>query len=221
MSEQLVKVTIPQSWDEITLETYLKYRKTIDMYKEDVEAEEDDKSFIIALDILCGIKPDMITQIPMDKLKIIQQDLIGFIGKADFELERFITIDNVEYGFEPNLAEISYGAYLDISKHDTISIDKNWTKIMSILYRPIVKKDKNYYEIQTYTGKEDDSVFLKTNMRVNFGCLFFFINTSKDLQRYTQKSLMAEQEILHLFKSITGKSGEGILRLLNSQTETS
>lgn len=221
MNEQLVKVTIPQSWDEITLETYLKYRKTIDMYKDDVDAEDDDKSFMIALDILCGIKPEMITQIPLDKLKIIQQDLIGFIGNADFELERFITIEGIEYGFEPNLSEMAYGAYLDISKYDTISIDKNWPKIMSILYRPVVKKDKNYYDIKPYTGKEDESLFLKTNMKVNFGCLFFFINISKNLQLSTQKSLMAEQETLHLFKSIMGKSGEGILQLLNSQTETS
>lgn len=219
--EQTIKLVIPQSWSEINLETYLKYRKTIDMYKDDVDSDEDDKSLIIALDILCGIKPEWIGQLQLDTIKTINEDLASFLGQTDFELQKFVTIDGIEYGFEPNLSEMSYGAYLDISKYDTISIDKNWPKIMSILYRPVVKKDKNYYEIKPYTGKEDDTIFLKSDMKVNLGCLFFFINTLKDLQLYIQKSLMEEPETQQLFKSIMGKSGAATLRLLNSQMETS
>ena len=42
------------------------------------------------------------------------------LQKTDYPLQRNITIEGVEYGFEPNLSKMPYGAYLDISNFDTI-----------------------------------------------------------------------------------------------------
>jgi hypothetical protein len=227
MQEKTFKAVIPQSWSEVTLEKYLKYRKTIDMYKDDDEDEGPDKSLLIALDILCEIPPTYLPSLSLDKIKLINDDLNSFMSKSDFELQRFITIDGIEYGFEPNLSEMSYGAYLDISKNDTIGMDKNWPKIMAILYRKVAKKELNkagdtkYYEIENYTGKEDDAPFLKTGMDVNFGCMFFFINLSRDLLQSTMKSLMESEEIQPALSSIMGKNGEAIRQLLNSPMGTS
>jgi hypothetical protein len=144
------------------------------------------------------------------------------MGKTDFELKRLITVNGIEYGFEPNLSNIAYGAYLDISKHDTIAIDNNWQKIMAVLYRKVKSKSGKYYDIEPYTGNEDYEWVKNTTMDINYGCLFFFINLSKDLVLSTLKSLKKEEWETHqLLKSIMGKNGEGMLRLLNLQTETS
>jgi hypothetical protein len=220
MSEQIVSVTIPQSWSEITLEKYLKYRKNLDMFKDDEDYNE--QTLLIALDILCGVDTQYISKIGLDNLKLIQEDLSSFMGKTDFELKRLITVNGVEYGFEPNLSNIAYGAYLDISKHDTIAIDNNWQKIMAVLYRKVKSKSGKYYDIEPYTGNEDDEWVKNTTMDINYGCLFFFINLSKDLVLSTLKSLKKEDWETHqLLKSIMGKNGEGMLQLLSSQMETS
>jgi hypothetical protein len=220
MSEQIVSVTIPQSWSEITLEKYLKYRKNLDMFKDDEDYNE--QNLLIALNILCGVDTQYITKIALDNLKLIQEDLSSFMGKTDFDLQRLITVNGIEYGFEPNLSNIAYGAYLDISKHDTIAIDKNWQKIMAVLYRKVKSKSGKYYDIEPYTGNEDDEWVKNTTMDINYGCLFFFINLSKDLVLSTLKSLKKEEWETHqLLKSIMGKNGEAMLQLLNLQMETS
>lgn len=213
MEEVKVKVRIPTNWNDITLETYLKYRKTLDLYKDDDEDDEIDmvnKSIIIALDILCGVAPTFASQMPVEMLSHVMDSLNKFMSDTTFDLQRIITIDGVEYGFEPNLSNMAYGAYLDISKYDKITIDNNWAKIMAILYRPVVSKTGKLYEIKEYTGMEVDTVFLKTTMDVNFGCIGFFLHLSKDLTLYTLKSLKEGQEMNHLLQSITERSGKDI-----------
>jgi hypothetical protein len=212
MEEVKVKVRIPTNWNDITLETYLKYRKTLDLYKDDDEDDIDmiDKSIIIALDILCGVAPNFASQMPIEMLQHVMDSLNSFMSKTEFDLQRIITIDGIEYGFEPNLSNMTYGAYLDISKYDKITIDNNWTKIMSILYRPIVSKSGKLYEIKEYTGMEDEKLFLKTTMDTNFGCISFFLHLRSDLALYTLKSLKEGGETNLLLQSIMERSGKDI-----------
>ena len=210
MEEVKVKVRVPTNWNDITLETYLKYKKTLDLYKDDDEDELDmiDKSIIISLDILCGVAPNFASQMPIEMLQHVMESLNKFMSETKFDLQRIITIDGIEYGFEPNLSNMSYGAYLDISKYDKITIDNNWQKIMAILYRPILSKTGKLYEIKEYTGMEDDTIFLKTTMDINFGCIGFFLHLSKDLALYTLKSLKEGQEMNLLLQSIMERSGK-------------
>ena len=212
MSEQIVSVTIPQSWSEITLEKYLKYRKNLDMFKDDEDYNE--QTLLIALDILCGVDTQYISKIGLDNLKLIQEDLSSFMGKTDFELKRLITVNGIEYGFEPNLSNIAYGAYLDISKHDTIAIDKNWSKVMSILYRPVTKKQKERYDIETYDGNVDETKWLDVDMQVHWGALFFFVRLQMDLLNGILKSLKEEEVPLNM-RSILARSGELMQQSLN------
>ena len=147
---------------------------------------------------------------PVEMLSHVMDSLNKFMTDTTFDLQRIITIDGVEYGFEPNLSNIAYGAYLDISKYDNITIDNNWAKIMAILYRPIVSKSGKLYQIKEYTGMEVDTIFLKTTMDIKFGCIGFFLHLSRDLALYTLKSLNLQEETNHLLQSIMEKSGKGI-----------
>ena len=111
---------------------------------------------------------------------------------------------------------MSYGAYADITSYDTITIDKNWAKIMSILYRPIVDRVGDKYRIQSYTGEINDTLFLETDMETNWGALFFFVHLQTDLLSATLKSLKVT-ELPPSMQSIFRRSGEVIPQLLNSQ----
>jgi hypothetical protein len=138
---------------------------------------------------------------------------MNFLNETEHPLKNIIEIDGVEYGFEPNLSKIAYGAYLDITKYDTITIDNNWGKIMSILYRPILKKNSVLYEIQPYDGNIDEEKFMKVTMDIHFGALFFFINLLKDLPSSILKSLKLDSVTEDNIKSILAKSGNPIHQL--------
>ena len=80
---------------------------------------------------------EYIKSLDIDTFTSIKNDLVGFMGNVELPLQKTFQIDGVEYGFEPNLSKMAYGAYLDIMSYDTFQIDDNWSKVMSILYRPI------------------------------------------------------------------------------------
>jgi hypothetical protein len=131
-------------------------------------------------------------------------------------LKRIITIDGVKYGFEPNLSEMEYGAYLDLQAHKEIKIDENWAKIMNILYRKVTNQIGGLYEIETYSGKDNTQKFLDIPMDVHFGAMFFFLHTLMDLLKDTQSSLMEDlSENQPSIRTILQKSGLGILPYTN------
>ena len=212
--KQTLTIEIPTSWKDITLETYLKMQVELENYRDDEEAQ-----IAIMLLHLCGIQPEYLRGLSADSYNLLKAKLSQFVSPEGIELERFITIDGVEYGFEPNLSKMAYGAYADITQWDTITIDKNWAKIMSILYRPVTKKKGERYQIEEYTGEINETIWLKTDMQFNWGTLFFFHYTQLDLLSATPKYLK-EMELPHNIKSTLEKSGEVMQRLLNLQTVT-
>ena len=154
----------------------------------------------------------MVHKIDAETYTKIKADLNEFLANTNYELQKFITIDGVEYGFEPNLSKMSYGAYLDISKWDTITIDDNWAKIMDVLYRPVERKVGKMYEIRPYNGEVDENKWLGVTMDKHFGTLFFFSDLLKDLANSTQKSLIQQLGMLPSIKSVLERNGNRTLR---------
>jgi hypothetical protein len=189
MATQEIKIEVPVNWAGINLTQYLGFQKDLKIY-----GEEDAGYMACVLHHFCKVPADILGQLDIDTYSNIKNDLIGFMGKTDLPLQRLIMIGGREYGFEPNLSKIAYGAYLDISKYDTFTIDENWSKIMSILYRPVVKKRGALYEIETYKGEINEEPFLKLGMDIHFGALSFFLHLLTDLPPVIQNSLMKEVE---------------------------
>lgn len=209
--KQTIELNIPDSWKDITLRKYLALQYDLENYKDDEEAQ-----IAFTLHHLCGISLDEFKLLSKETYDSVMDTLKSFMQSTDNELQRFVTIDGVEYGFEPNLSNMAYGAYCDITKYDVVTIDKNWGKIMDILYRPVEIKRKDTYGIKAYEGKIDDEKWLDVTMDIHFGTLFFFVHTSMDLLNYTLNSMIVNQvEIPHNIKSILAKSGKAIQQLLN------
>ena len=210
-----IKITVPTQWSAITLKQYLNLQKDLKVY-----GENEDGYTACLMHHLCGFNVEYLTQLDTETFQNIKNDLIGFMGKTEFPLQRFIQINGVEYGFEPNISKMAYGAYLDIAKYDTFTIDENWAKIMSILYRPVTSKTGALYEIKTYDGYINEDRFLEVDMQVHFGSLFFFVRLLTDLPNSIQKFLMDTEVIPHNIKSILEKSGKIIPPLSNWRMET-
>jgi len=205
-----IEIKVPTNWSSIPLRKYLKLQKDLVAYGDDEIAHTATLLYHI-----CGVKPDWIPQLPTDTLNSIKTDLRGFMGQSDYELQRIIKINGIEYGFEPNLSTMSYGAYLDVTKHEIITIDKNWSKIMAILYRPVTKRTLGLYEIEPYdSNKVNPELFDEVGMDVHFGAMFFFLHTLGDLVNDTLNSLK-EVELPPNIKSTLERNGEAIRQLYN------
>ena len=200
---------IPTSWKDVTLKQYLALQGDLEAYRDDEEAQS-----ALMLYHLCGLDAEYVKKLSAQSYNVVRSKLNEFISPETIELEQFVTIGDVEYGFEPNLSKMSYGAYADITKWDTIQIDKNWAKVMSILYRPVTKKIKERYDIETYDGNIDETKWLDVNMEVHWGALFFFVRLQMDLLKGILKSLK-EEEVPASMRSILARSGELMQQSLN------
>ena len=208
-----ITLTIPTDWSGVTLKKYLTLQKDMKNYGDDEEAQT-----ALMLSHLCGLNAEYIKGLSIEDYNTVRLALEGFITNTEYPLQKIIKIGSVEYGFEPNLSQMSYGAYVDISKFGQLTIDDNWPKIMSILYRPVTDKKGDMYSIEAYKGEIDDKLFLDVSMDVHFGSLFFFVNLLTDLLSATLKYLKVEGLPPNI-KSILEKSGEITKRLLNLQTD--
>jgi len=206
-------LTIPTDWAGISLKKYLNLQRDLANYSDSEEAMT-----ALMFSHLCGLDAEYVQSLSVEDFNNIKGILEGFIHTTDLPLQKIINIKGIEYGFEPNLSQISYGAYADISKFGELTINDNWAKIMSILYRPIINRKADMYTIKPYEGLGDEKIWLEVPMHIHFGALFFFVHTLMDLLNATLKSLKVEGLPPNI-KSILEKSGEITKRLLNLQTE--
>jgi len=213
MAVKELELKIPTSYGDITLKKWLELQGQIKNYEDEPEAVT-----AIMLYHLCGLEPKYLNALSVEDYNIIRTELESFIGITELPLQKIIKIGDVEYGFEPNLSTMTYGAYVDIMKYKELKIDENWPNIMSILYRPVTQKKGDSYLIKTYTGEQDRDKFLNIGMDVHFGALFFFVNLLMDLLNDTLKSTM-EQDMNLNIKQILQRSGGLIPQSLSSLAE--
>jgi hypothetical protein len=213
-----IEITVPHDFSAITLKQYIQFQKDMDTHEGDTEAQD---AFLVYN--LTGMTPDMIKELDGNTISNIRKDLTKLLQKTDYPLQRNITLEGVEYGFEPNLSQMPYGAYLDISKFENIQLNDDWPTILSILYRPVKKKKGALYEVEQYNGVEpwDEDKWWEVGMDFHFGCFFFFIRLYKDLVKGTLNSLKNQAEISPNIKSILEESGEAIQQLSNLQEKIS
>ena len=208
--KKTIEVTVPTSWSAVPFKKYLSLQRDLEDNKGDELAQEH---FLFYH--LTGMTPDILSGLDTNTYTQIKSDLWGFLGQADFELKRIIEVEGIKYGFEPNLAKMAYGAYLDLSSYKDLQLNEDWKDIMTILYRPLTTKVGELYEIEKYSGFKAWEVdkWDEVGMDIHFGCFFLFRNILKDLQVDTLKSLKNQVGTLANGDSISERSGEVINRL--------
>jgi hypothetical protein len=212
MSKKIdLEIKVPTSWSAVPLRKYLTLMADMETYKDTEEAVEAAMFYH-----LCDVPPNYLTKLDISIYTNIRKELYNLINISDAPLQRIITINGKRYGFEPNLAEMEYGAYLDLMKYKEVNIDENWAEIMSILYRPVKNTIGKLYEIETYSGKIDKELFMDVTMDVHFGAMFFFLNTLMDLLKDIQSSMKEElQKKVPNLDTTLIKNGVGIHRFIN------
>jgi len=178
-----VKLTIPDHLNEITLKQYKEFLK--------INETSEDVNFIQAkmMEIFCNISNKMATEMRYKDV----EDITGTLNSMFLEKPKLVTrfkINKKEYGFIPNLDDMTLGEYIDL---DTYSGNYDNIEVaMNVLYRPITNKLGGKYDIAKYNPETKDNM-LKMPMDAVISSLFFFLNLGLELSAITLNSLENKQ----------------------------
>jgi len=193
-----MKISIPTSLKEIPLSKFVEYQKST---KTDNEA----------VSILCDIE-----NITLLKLKDIQDisAILNDVLNSDCEFVRRFTYKGVDYGFIPNLENLSAAEHIILEQ--TMASPDTWHLAMSVLYRPITKIKRNwfnksepFYDIQKF--KEPNNAFIDAPSVYYLGACVFFFNLMKELTSYMITYSMNILKSSKIMKADLIKSGDGML----------
>ena len=178
------EIVIPTSLSEIPLKSYQEFMKVVE--------KSNDEEFIgqKTIEIFCGLKMKDVVKVKWSDVKSLTLHL-NEIFKAKPKFQATFKIENTEFGFIPNLEDMSFGEYIDLESN--ISSVDTFHKAMAVMYRPITKKVKDRYEIFEYTGTDEFSDVMKfAPLNVVLGATVFFSTLGSDLVQHTLTSLETE-----------------------------
>ena len=132
------------SWKDVTLEKWL---KLID-FESGSKCEEAEETIAA----LSDIPKELVKELALRDVAVIMSRVAELQAGQDNTLKNIITINDVEYGFHPNLDDITLGEYADIETFIKNGIDKQLPELMAVLYRPITEKKNDIYTIDAYDG---------------------------------------------------------------------
>jgi hypothetical protein len=135
-------------------------------------------------------------------------------------IQRF-KLGGTEFGFIPNLEDMTFGEYTDLDTYIT-----DWDmmhRAMAVLFRPIKKNGLNgTYEIEDYNGTITYGEVMKyAPLDVCLGATVFFYRLGNALLNATIVYLEKDPEVQNiLLQGNSGKDGDGIVQSMLLLKET-
>jgi len=203
-----MRIVLPESIQDITLHQFQLYNELLE--RTDLDEYNFNKRKI---QIFTGLERNKIELISaIDYKEITEQIDIALNQTVEFKPTFFIK--DVEFGFIPNLDKMTQGEFIDISNYGTDV--KEMHKLMSVLFRPIKKKDSlGNYEIINYQGTKQYADIMKhMPLSIVNGALVFFSSLANELVNYTAKYMVGEQ-VKGKAQQTTLKNGDGMQQLKN------
>jgi hypothetical protein len=204
------KINVPTNLSEITLRQYQEFLTAQETNEDEHYLEHK------AIEIFCHVPEEKIKTIAAHSVTEIANKISALFADQK-ELVRFFTLNKKEFGFIPNLDEISFGEYIDIDTY--LSDWKNMHYAMNVLYRPISHKKAGRYDLVGYDTEQRDRA-LQMPMDAVLGSIFFLFNLRKDLLKTTLNSLAEEVEIQQVHLPHLDKNGGGTIRSMDLVKET-
>lgn len=208
-----LEITIPTNLNELKL---FQYQKFLNIAKDNEDEEFLQQKMI---QIFCDIELKDILKMKYKDINDITSSLNTMFSQNHSFINRF-KLDGIEFGFIPNLDDISFGEYTDL---DTYITDwNNMHKAMAVLYRPIIKKGiNNTYKVSDYKGTEQYSEIMKSiPLDICLGAVVFFYNLGNELLKATIHYLENNQEVQNILQQQTsGLNGDGITQSMLSLKE--
>jgi hypothetical protein len=204
-----VKVTIPNDLSEITLRQYQKFLK--------IQEQNENESFLASkmMEIFCGIKLGDAMKMRATDVNRITSILADMFEQKPNLVQKF-KMNGIEYGFIPNLDNMSLGEYVDLDNY--LSKWESMEYAMAVLYRPITNKLKDKYTIEEYKAKDQD-IMKDMPMDAVLSSMLFFYRLGIDLSRVMMNYLEQEEVTNSRLQDSLRQSGVGINQFTHSLKE--
>ena len=178
------KFTLINSWEDVTLETYAK----LISYKKKSNTDE----VYMLIQAMSDIPKKFAEALSLHDITQVLSNMVDIQTMENTSLKDIITLEDKEYGFHPNLDEITLGEYADLEHFMEDGYINYLPEIMAVLYRPVIKKDGKDYTIEAYNGKIEERKKIFRNMKANEvqTALVFFWNFGSELLTTLQSYLM-------------------------------
>ena len=159
-----ISINVPTSLSEITLGQYQKFIK--------ISENNPEGNFLDAkmIEIFCGIPLSESYKLKMHSVTAIIDILTEMLETKPKHVQRF-KMNGVEYGFIPDLNEMSLGEYVDLDNNAS-----KWEMMhvaMNVLYRPIKVSRLGKYSIEDYSVSDPEKM-KDMPLDAAIGSLFFF-----------------------------------------------
>ena len=207
-----LKLNIPETLEEITLDKYQEYAKLI---KDNPDSEFTRQKTI---EIFCGVDLKSLLQISISDVNGISEHLNNlFTAKPDLSIE--IDINGTRFGFIPNLENMSYGEFIDLDEY--LKDVSTWHNALAVLYRPITNRIKQLYSIEQYETSEKYAEQMKhLPFSIAYGAVLFFYDLRNELlsvsMDYLEKLQPEQKEDLAQRLNLPN-GGDGLVQYMRSQ----
>lgn len=179
-----IKVKIPADYASITVKQYADFNSA----KNDIER----------LASISNLTQKEVEQIPVQHLPVLLEAFNDTLANESAKFFETIAIKDKDFGFIPDLYEISMGEYADISTWAS-DVNANIVKIMGTLYRPIDKRVGKKYTIVPHS-KENRELFESYIEEMTLeqfnGAMLFFSTLLNELNNTSLDYLEKEVEKL-------------------------
>lgn len=198
-----LNVTIPTKLSEITLDQYQRF---IAIANNNPESDFLQQKM---LEIFCNVPLNLVAQMPLKDVNEIVYTL-NKMFEQECKLQTIFKLGNTNFGFIPNLDDISLGEFSDLDNYFG-----KWDKMhnaMAVLYRPVIDKFKDKYQIEQYNGSITYCDVMKSMpMDVVMGAMVFFYNLSNELLISSLNYLEENPQVQALIdKHNSEQNGDGI-----------
>jgi len=202
-------IKIPTHLSEITLDQYQRFLK--------VESETKDEYSLQCkmIEIFCNVEYKDVLKIQISDADNISEILREMFAQEP-DLVRFFKMNGVNYGFHPNLEELTLGEYIDLDTY--IGNWDNMSLAMNVLYRPVKQRSANKYLIEEYNPLNKDSMAYMPLDAV-ISSIFFLFLLGKDLSLHVTSPSSKDHQKLHQSHRDSPKSGGGMAQSIHSLKE--
>ena len=165
-----VKLEVPTNMSDIPLRLYQEYCLIEEPTEEDVVS--------IFLELTRATVRDLKSQ----SFELCIEKINNALNE-EVNLVPTFKLGGIEFGFEPNLDDITYGVNKDAVEY--LKDPQYYHQALAVLYRPVVKRHKSKYLIEKYEGSSKYSELMKeAPLDVVLGMTVFFYNLINDLLNY-------------------------------------
>lgn len=214
MEKGQIEIIVPETLNDITLRQYREYIKI------------EEPTELDLLRIFYGLTAKHINTLKLNDVTNLVRIITDILKSKPKQNQMVFTMGGVEYGFIPNLEEITYGENKDITTY--LGKWDYMDRYMAVAFRPVIKKKGGLYEIEEYEGSNKYvKVMEDAPLGVVLSSMVFFWTLISSLLDATQTSLEHQTKTNQITNSLSTQkkssveNGEVIQNYMNLLKEIS